>query len=45
MPAIECPPNAIALCAPGPHNVGTHQGDALVLSFGETALRYRRVDD
>jgi hypothetical protein len=42
---VQCPPNALALCAPGPHNVGTHEGDALVLSFGETALRYRRVDD
>ncbi len=40
---VNCPPDA--LCAPGPHDIGTHEGDALVLSFGGTALRYRRVGD
>ncbi len=43
---VSCPPNALALCAPGPHSVGTHEGDALVLSFGDDrVLRYRRIDD
>ena len=39
----QCAPNA--LCAPGPHNVGTHEGDALVLVSVEGVLRYRRVED
>jgi len=40
---VNCPPNA--LCAPGPHNVGTHEGDALTLRFGDEVLHYRRVAD
>lgn len=39
----HCPPNA--LCAPGPHHVGTHGGDALKLGFGSEVLHYRRVAD
>jgi hypothetical protein len=41
---VACPPTA--LCAEGPHNIGTHEGDALTLRFGtDDVLRYRRVQD
>jgi hypothetical protein len=38
-----CPPNAN--CLPGPHGIGTHEGDALVLGSGDSVLRYRRIED
>jgi hypothetical protein len=40
---VECPINA--LCAPGPHGIGRHEGDALVLGSGDSVLRYRRIED
>jgi hypothetical protein len=38
----NCPLNALCV---GPHDVGTHEGDALVLDFGDGARHYRRIDD
>jgi hypothetical protein len=40
---VSCPPNA--LCAEGPHGIGKHEGDALVLGSGDSILRYGRVQD
>jgi hypothetical protein len=40
---VRCPPNA--LCAEGPHGIGRHEGDALVLGSGDSLLRYRRIED
>jgi hypothetical protein len=38
----HCPLNALCV---GPYDVGTHEGDALFLDFGDGALQYRRIED
>ena len=38
----NCPLNALCV---GPHDVGTHEGDALVLDFGDGARHYRRMEE
>jgi len=40
-----CPPNATALCAPGPHAIGRFEGeDELVVTVFNGILRYRREE-